>query len=202
MALRVSGKNIDIGEALRARLTERVSEVLGKYFDGGWSGHFTVSREGSGYRSECMLHLDSGVNLQAQGVDQDVHASADQALERVERRLRRYKERKVRQKERTPPTAEAIAAQSIAAQSYVLSAAPEAESDDELDTLDSWSPTVVAEQTTHLRPLSVADAVVELEITGAPVVVFRHASHGRISVVYRRADGHVGWIDPAMNEAH
>ncbi len=197
MALRVSGKNIDIGEALRARLTERVSEVLGKYFDGGWSGHFTVSREGSGYRAECMLHLDSGVNLQAQGVDQDVHASADQALERIERRLRRYKERKVRVKERTPPMAEAISAQS-----YVLSAAPESEGDDALDTLDSWSPTVVAEQTTHLRPLSVADAVVELEITGAPVVVFRHANHGRISVVYRRADGHVGWIDPAINEAH
>ncbi len=197
MALRVSGKNIDIGEALRARLTERVSEVLGKYFDGGWSGHFTVSREGSGYRSECMLHLDSGVNLQAQGVEQDVHASADSALERIERRLRRYKERKVRVKERTPPMAD-----TIAAQSYVLSAAPESESDEELDTLDSWSPTVVAEQTTHLRPLSVADAVVELEITGAPVVVFRHASHGRISVVYRRTDGHVGWIDPSINEAH
>lgn len=192
MALRVSGKNIDIGEALRERLTQRVSEVLGKYFDGGWSGHVTVSREGTGYRSECMLHLDTGVNLQAQGVDQDVHASADAALERIERRLRRYKERKVRLKERTPPMAQAIAAQS-----YVLSPAPEEESEEQLD---SWSPTVVAEQTTHLRPLSVADAVVELEITGAPVVVFRHAGHGRISVVYRRADGHVGWIDPAADQ--
>lgn len=194
MALRVSGKNIDIGEALRTRLTQRVSEVLEKYYDGGWSGQVTVSREGSGYRSECMLHLDSGVNLQAQGVDQDVHASADMALERIERRLRRYKERKIRQKERTPPMAQAIAAQS-----YVLSPAPEEENE---ETLDAWSPTVVAEQTTHLRPLSVADAVVELEITGAPVVVFRHAGHGRISVVYRRADGHVGWIDPAADHDH
>lgn len=60
MALRVSGKNIDVGEALRHRLSDRITEVLSKYFDGGWSGHVTVAREGSGYRSECMLHLDTG----------------------------------------------------------------------------------------------------------------------------------------------
>ncbi|MFG1345988.1 ribosome-associated translation inhibitor RaiA [Xanthobacter autotrophicus DSM 431] len=191
MALRVSGKNIDVGEALRQRLTERVSEVLAKYFDGGWSGHVTVARDGSGYRSECMLHLDSGVNLQAHGAAQDPNACADSAVEKIEKRLRRYKQRlKGRQ---------AHAANGFAAQSYVLSAAPEAETEDELE---GWSPTVVAEQVTRLRSLSVADAVVELDITGAPVVVFRHAGHGRVSVVYRRPDGHVGWIDPGAEELH
>ncbi|MGE4372421.1 MAG: ribosome-associated translation inhibitor RaiA [Xanthobacter sp.] len=192
MALRVSGKNIDIGDALRERLISRVSDVISKHYDGGWSGHVTVSREGSGYRSECIIHIDTGVNLQAQGTDTDPHASADAAVDRIERRLRRYKERKLRIKERTPPTA------SIAAQAYVLSSAPESETD---DVPDSWSPTVVAEAPTHLRTLSVADAVVELEITGAPVVVFRHASHGRLGVVYRRADGNVGWIEPS-DQAH
>ena len=93
MALRVSGKNIDVGEALRLRLTERVSEVLAKYFDGGWSGHVTVSRDGSGYRSECLLHLDSGVNLQAHGSAQDANSCADSAVEKIEKRLRRYKQR-------------------------------------------------------------------------------------------------------------
>lgn len=188
MALRVSGKNIDVGEALRTRLSDRVSEVIGKYFDGGWSGHVTVSRDGSGYRSECMLHLDSGVNLQAQGNAHDANASADAALEKVEKRLRRYKQRmKDRQGHGNGNGA-------LAAQAYVLEAAPTDETDEELS---GWSPTVVAEQVTRLRELTVADAVLELEITGAPVVVFRNAGHGRMSVVYRRPDGHVGWIDPS-----
>ncbi|OYZ68158.1 MAG: ribosomal subunit interface protein, partial [Rhizobiales bacterium 24-66-13] len=89
MALRVSGKNIDIGEALRTRLSDRISEVIGKYFDGGWSGHVTVARDGSGYRSECMLHLDSGVNLQAHGNAHDANSCADAAVDKVEKRLRR-----------------------------------------------------------------------------------------------------------------
>lgn len=197
MALRVSGKNMDVGEALRARLTERVSEVIGKYFDGGWSGHVTVSPEGSGYRSECLLHLDSGVNIQAQGTAQEANACADSAVEKLEKRLRRYKQRKMRLKDRL--SAASVADENSKAQSYILSGVPESETEEELDT---WSPTVVAEQVTRLRTMSVADAVVELDITGAPVVVFRHGGHGRVSVVYRRPDGHVGWIDPSAEEVH
>ncbi|TCT08176.1 ribosome hibernation-promoting factor, HPF/YfiA family [Aquabacter spiritensis] len=189
MALRVSGKNLDVGEALRTRLADRVSEVLGKYFDGGWSGHLTVTREGAGYRSECMLHLDSGVNLQAHGNAHDANACADAAVEKLEKRLRRYKQRLKDRHGHGNGNGNAMTAQA-----YVLAPAPEAETEEELV---GWSPTVVAEQVTALRQLSVADAVVELEITGAPVVVFRHAGHGRMSVVYRRPDGHVGWIDPA-----
>ncbi|MFG1359994.1 ribosome hibernation-promoting factor, HPF/YfiA family [Xanthobacter pseudotagetidis] len=188
MALRVSGKNIDVGEALRQRLTDRLSEVVAKYFDGGWSGHVTVAREGSGYRSECMLHLDSGVNLQAHGSEQEANASADTAVEKIEKRLRRYKQRI---KDRHVHSGNGATG---AAQSYILAPVPESETE---EALEGWSPTVVAEQVTRLRSLSVADAVLELDITGAPVVVFRHASHGRVSVVYRRPDGHVGWIDPA-----
>lgn len=192
MALRVSGKNLDVGEALRQRLTERVSDVLAKYFDGGWSGHITVSREGSGFRSECMLHLDSGVDLQAHGNGHEANACADAAVEKIEKRLRRYKHR-LKDRHAAPVDP------GFAAQSYILSPVPEETVEPELS---GWSPTVVAERMTRLPTLSVADAVVELDITGAPVVVFRHAGHGRVSVVYRRADGHVGWIDPSAEETH
>lgn len=191
MALRVSGKNIDVGEALRHRLSDRITEVLSKYFDGGWSGHVTVAREGSGYKSECMLHLDSGVNLQAHGAAQDANSCADAAIEKIEKRLRRYRQRV---KDRHGHGNAAGANGVFAAQSYVLDM-PEVDAEEE--ELEGWSPTVVAEQATTLRSLSVRDAVVELEITGAPVVVFRHAGHGRVNVVYRRPDGHVGWVDPA-----
>lgn len=94
MAFRVSGKNIDVGEALRARINERIGEAASKYFKGGYSGHATVSKEGFGFRTECALHLDSGVMLEAEGTAADAYASADQAAVRIEKQLRRYKRRR------------------------------------------------------------------------------------------------------------
>src|SRR5205807_4391713 len=93
MPFRVSGKNIDIGEALRVRVNERVVEATSKYFDGGFSGHVTIGKEGFGFRTECVIHLDSGTLLEAEALAADAYASADQAALRIEKRLRRYKRR-------------------------------------------------------------------------------------------------------------
>ena len=93
MPFRVSGKNIDVGEALWGRINDRIAEAMGKYFDGGYSGHVTVAREGFGFRTECAIHLDSKITLHAEGQAADAYASADQAALRVERRLRRYHRR-------------------------------------------------------------------------------------------------------------
>ena len=93
MPFRVSGKNIDIGEALRERVNARVAEALAKYFDGGYSGHVTIGKDGFGFRTECVIHLDSGIVLQAEAMAADAYASADQAAMRIEKRLRRYKRR-------------------------------------------------------------------------------------------------------------
>jgi ribosomal subunit interface protein len=94
MAFRVSGKNIDLGEALRARIDSRVSEATAKYFDGGFSGHATVSKDGFGFRTECVIHLDSGIVLEVDAFAPDAYASADEAGLRIEKRLRRYKRRR------------------------------------------------------------------------------------------------------------
>src|ERR1041384_1346944 len=93
MPFRISGKNLDIGEALRERVSARVVEALSKYFDGGYSGHVTVEKEGFGFRTECAIHLDSGITLHTEANAADAYASADQAALRIERRLRRYKRR-------------------------------------------------------------------------------------------------------------
>src|SRR5579872_5472372 len=93
MTFRVSGKNIDVGEALRSRINGRVVDATEKYFDGGFSGHVTVSKEGFGFRSECVIHLDSGMVLEADALAADAYASADQVAARIEKRLRRYKRR-------------------------------------------------------------------------------------------------------------
>jgi ribosomal subunit interface protein len=193
MPFRVSGRNIEVGDALRERISARVFEALKKYFDGGFSGHVTVGREGFGFRTECVVHLDSGVVLRAESTAADAYLSADQAAENMEKRLRRYHHRlkdyraAERQDGRSPPSAAAIDARS-----YVISA-PEPEGEEEVT---EFNPVIIAESTTALKQLSVSEAVMELDMTGAPVMVFRHAGHGRINLVYRRADGNVGWIDP------
>jgi len=185
MPFRVSGKNIDIGEALRLRVGERVAEAMAKFFDGGYSGHATIGKEGFGFRTECAVHLDSGITLHADGMAADAYASADEAASRIEKRLRRYKGR-------LKGHANGDGGAAADAQSYVI-VAPDHEADEEIT---EFNPVVIAESTTTLERLSVSDAVMELDMTGAPVVIFRHAAHGRVNIVYRRADGNVGWVDP------
>jgi ribosomal subunit interface protein len=199
MPLRVSGRNIDVGEALRARINARVTEATAKYFDGGFSGHVTVGKEGFGFRTECVIHLDSGIVLESDALAADAYASADQAAMRLEKRLRRYKRRlKDHQAARADgqATDQATDRMAIDAPSYVI-AAPAHE-----EEVAEWNPVIIAESTTTLKRLSVSEAVMELDMTGVPVVVFRHAGHGRVNLVYRRADGHIGWVDPPTIETN
>jgi ribosomal subunit interface protein len=185
--LRVSGKSVDVGDSLRQRVTEKVTEALVKYFDHGWSGHVTISREGSGFRADCVLHLDSGTILEAHGGAQDAINAADDAVIKIEKRLRRYKRRL---KDRTT-TMRAREAEQFTA-NYVIEA-PDVEAEEQ----EGWSPVTIAESTAALPELSVRDAIAELDLTGAPVIVFRHAGNGDINIVYRRPDGNIGWIDPS-----
>jgi len=190
MTIRVSGKSISIGEALRERVSDRTDEVLRKYFEGNYSGHFTIGKDKVGFRTDCALHLDSGITLEAESTASDAYASADQAIEQIEKRLRRYKSRL---KDRSQRKA-AAASQDLAtldAASYVI----ESPGDDDQE-ITAYNPVVIAESTTSLRRLSVSEAVMELDFTGVAVIVFLHATNGRVNVIYRRPDGNVGWIDP------
>jgi ribosomal subunit interface protein len=194
MTLRISGKSISVGEALRSRVSERTDEVLRKYFDGNYSGHITLSKDGFGFRTDCALHLDSGVVLEADSSAGDAYASADQALLMIEKRLRRYKSRLKDRSARKTHAANAAFAEMEApvldAPAYVIEAPAH---DEESDT---YNPVIIAETTKSLKRLSVSEAVQELDLTGANCLVFQHGSSGRVNVIYRRADGNVGWVDP------
>lgn len=190
MTLRVSGKNIDIGDALRTQVDERLAAAIGKYAEGAtYNGHVTVAKDGAGFRTDAVVHLSSGVTIEAHGNAHDAYASFNETAERIEKRLRRYK-RRLRDNHHGHGNANGRAAPDPMP-SYVIEA-PGEDYEDE----GEFHPVVVAESTASLHRLAVADAVLELDMTGAPVVVFRHAGHGRVNVVYRRRDGTIGWVDP------
>ena len=186
MTIRVSGKNLDIGDSLRSQVEARVSAALAKYSDGSGSGHVTVARDGFGFRTECVINLGSGTMLESSGIAADAYASFDQSALRIEKRLRRYKRRI---KDRLGDGRKGSGIESAYA---ILEAPPD---DQEVEPAE-YHPVVIAETTRPLDRMTVSDAVIELDLTGAPIIVFRHASHGRVNVVYRRSDGHVGWVDP------
>lgn len=188
MSLRISGKNIEIGDAFRSHVEERVGATLSKYFDGGFSGRVVLERDGAGYRVDCALHLDSGVDLKSEGHGHDIYPTFEQAAERIDKQLRRYKRRL---KDHHAEGRNGAAADE--ASYVVLAATPDAEE----EIAPDYSPVVIAEQSTRLRTLSVSGAVMAMDLTNAPVLVFRHAGHGGVNVVYRRQDGNIGWIDPA-----
>ena len=174
MTLRVSGKSISIGEALRDRVSERTDEVLRKYFDGNYSGHITLSKDGFGFRTDCALHLDSGITLESDSMAADAYASADQALLLIEKRLRRYKSRLKDRSARKSYAATAALSDlngvDLDAPSYVIEA-PSHE-----DDVNEFNPVIIAEATTSLKRYSVSEAVMELDLTGAPVMVFQHGA--------------------------
>jgi ribosomal subunit interface protein len=190
MTLRVSGKNMDVGDALRGKAEDHFASVVGKYFDGGYDGHLTLSPDGIGYRADCVVHLDSGAVLQASALGGDATSAYEIMATNIEKRLRRYN-RKLKSHRKG---LDEDGLDSVTAQYTVFG------SSDTIDELDEdYAPPVVAESTKSLRQMSVEEAVMELDFSGQQVVMFRHAGHGGLNVVYRRADGNIGWIDPALS---
>lgn len=184
MTVRVSGKNLTIGEALQDHARARIAAAVNRYFDGPISGHVTIETEGSGYRSDMTLHLQSGVTLQVDGRAHEPYPCFDQTVDKLERRLRRYKSRL---RDRHP--AANLGSLPLMAERTIEQPPDE---DEEIE----YNPVVVAETKSPLKPMSVAAAVTDLDLSGAPVLVFRHSGSGHVNIVYRRPDGHIGWIDP------
>ncbi len=191
MQVQVSGKHVAVGEALRARISDEIQGSIGKYFERGGDADVVLSRDGHGFRIDCRVSLASGQQLEAHGLGGDAHGAFDQALSKIETRIRRYK----RRLKSHSPAAEAKASEM--ARAYVLRPP---EGDEDLEDWDESSPPpaamVIAESEAEVRPMTVSMAVMQLDLTEQPAIVFRNAAHGGLSVVYRRGDGNIGWIDP------
>jgi ribosomal subunit interface protein len=194
MRVLVTGKNFDIGESLRSHVEQRLEQVASRYFDGAVTGHITMEKQRAQFHTECTLHLATGLVLQAHGEANEPYISFDGAAEHLEKRLRRYKQRlKHHHKNRREPVRHEAAA------SYVL--APTSDDEGSAAGNGDLNPVVIAESASSVPELSVGEAVLQLDLSSGPFVFFRNARDGTLNVVYRRADGNIGWIDPSSRKA-
>ncbi len=195
MAIQITGKNIDVGGAFQSYVSERIDQVIGKYVDGEIAGHVRVQKERNFFRTDCSITLRSGLILQSHGESTDAYASADAAIEKLEKRLRRYRRRL--KNHHAHHTSQSVREEgALTAADYVV----EASDADEAGAADG-APVIIAETQRAIRELPVSDAVMEMDLADQPFLVFRNAGHGEINIVYRREDGNIGWIDPAVTRA-
>jgi ribosomal subunit interface protein len=201
MRVQVSGRHVDVGDALRTRIDDELTGSIGRYFDRGGDAEVVVGRDGHAFKVDCAVTLATGQHLISQGSGGDAHGAFTQALAKIETRIRRYKQRL------KSHTSAASARAAETASLYVLrgdalrgdTAADEDWEDEDWRAGEGGGPPaamVIAETEAPLKTMTVSMAVIELDLTESQAIVFRNAAHGGLSVVYRRTDGNIGWVDP------
>lgn len=189
MRYQITGKQIDVGEALQTHVRTELGTVLEKYSQRPTDATVVFSKSGHEYVCESTVHLSSGLTAAAKGHATEIYAAFDACAQKMDKQLRRYKRRlKDHHKDRTEPV------EVSGASTYIL--ASEQDGSDDYNEPETLQPIIVAEMQTRIPSLSVGEAVMQMELAGAPVLVFRNDKKDGVNVVYRREDGNIGWIDP------
>ena len=195
MQITVAGKQVETGEALKTHVRDSLAIVARKYFDHALEASVTFRRDAKGHAFVCDINLKAGRNLfmRGEGEGTDAHKAFEEASEHVAKRLRRYRRRvndhaRSLASEREPELGEAV-------RQVTLRDAPE-ETPVETDEPASDNPAVIAETQSDIERLTVGEAVMRMDLAHVPVLMFRNRASGALNVVYRRADGNIGWIDP------
>jgi len=188
MRYQISGHQIDIGDALQSHVKTELDSAVGKYAERPTDATVIFSRNAHEYACEAVVHLSTGLTAQAKAHATEIYAAFDSCAEKMEKQLRRYK-RRLKDHHRTRKEPVEVSA----APSYILARSEEV---DEASEPESLQPMIIAEMETRVPALSVGEAVMQMELAGAPILVFRNEGHNGVNVVYRRDDGNIGWIDP------
>ena len=190
MRYQISGKQIDIGEALQTHVKAELGEVVDKYAQRPTEVVVFFSRVAHEFTCETTLHLSTGLNAQAKGHATEIYAAFESCREKMDKQLRRYKRRlRNHHKDRAQPV------EFDGGSSYILAASNDREDHEDAEP-DTLQPIVIAEMETKIPSITVGEAVMQLELAGHRMLVFRNEGHGGVNVVYRRDDGNIGWIDP------
>jgi len=190
MQLTVQGKQMDLGDALRAHVSEKLEDINAKYFNRAIDATVTFAKEGHSFiRNHISIRIGKDIMVMADAVDADPYAAFDHAAVKVAKQMRRYKNRLRNHHQRTD---EVVAFQ---ARDYVIESGS-ADGEAHPAAEDDHTPVVIAEMATTIQTMAVADAVMRLDLSGLPALLFRNASHDGLNMVYRRSDGNIGWVDP------
>jgi len=193
MQLSVKGQHVDVGDALRDYVEEKLEALKQKYFNRVTDAAVTFSRDGHYlFKSHVAFHVGHGVKVQATGESEDAHAAFDEAASRVAKQLGRYKDRLRDHHERLDKSPEA---EFINARDYLLQSEPE----DAPETMKQTDHVIVAEEATAIQSMSVSEAVMRMDLADQDFMLFKNAKSDELNVVYRRSDGNIGWIDPATS---
>jgi ribosomal subunit interface protein len=197
MRLRVTGRNIDVGDALRSRIEQDLTDGISRYITRDGEGLVTITKERHLYIVEIQIHLDSGITLEAKGEAGDAHPAFDAALAKIEKRVRRYK-RKLKDHH---AVSRSVTSQIEASYSVIVASDEDDDQDDAAAAESGDAPVVIAETSRSVKTMAVSTAVLQLEVSEQPALMFRNPSTGSLNMVYRRADGNIGWLDPGTSEA-
>ena len=185
MTIQIAGRHLNIGDALQERISDGLEAAVTKYFDRSFDANVTVEKRGHEVITECNVHLPSGIVLQSTGAATDPYASLEDSLDKMEKRVRRYHRRLKDHHKRTPLPSEP-------ANAFIIKSAEDAVPEDKGE-----APLIVAESASDVKTMSVSEAVMQLELSDTPAVLFRNVKHSGLNMVYRREDGNIGWVDPA-----
>ncbi|MDR2857059.1 MAG: ribosome-associated translation inhibitor RaiA [Novosphingobium sp.] len=188
MDIRIAGHQMDTGEALQRHAHERLGAIVGKYFSRALSSSVTFGRApGGAFRCDIVTHVMQGLVLKGAGIAQDAHLALDQAAEKIDKQLRRYKRRL---HDRHEQIAHAQREEEAA---YVIFEEPGAEAEE----VTADAPVVIAETRVDVPEATVSDAVMMLDLRNTNALLFKNAGTGRHNMVYRRGDGSIGWVEPS-----
>ncbi|RMF12166.1 MAG: ribosome-associated translation inhibitor RaiA [Alphaproteobacteria bacterium] len=192
MQITVTGKNIDVGDALRTHIENRLGQGLVKFFNDTHEATVTLTKERYLFRADCTVHAGHDLYLQSHGEADDIYAAFDAAADKLEKRLRRYKRRLTDHHKKRVERAE----EEWRVAAYVI--AGDAQEDDDLEAHGEGGdePIIIAETTTAIPEMTVGEAVMRMDLAEQPAFMFRNSAHGGVNVVYRRPDGNIGWVDP------
>jgi ribosomal subunit interface protein len=192
MQVTITGKQLDVGDFLRSRVEAVTAEIVEKYFDKALEAHVVFCRERHLVRADLSVHPNRGMVIQSSGASPDAYAAFDEAAERLNKRLRRYK-RRLRNRHGRGKDGPALET----ATDYVLAESGEGEAEPSLED----KPLVIAEMKTSIPRLSVSEAVMQLDLGDLPALLFRNSAQGNLNLIYRRHDGNIGWVDPDFTAA-
>ncbi len=186
MAVVISGKQMDLGNSLKSHIENDIMATVSRYIDGDIDATVTVSKDTHVFRTDIQIHVGKHIDVHANGNDADAHKSVEVALSKLDAQIRRYKTRLVnlrRKKEDHPKIVETV-------QKFIVQRQEEDSSED--------NPIVIAEVPKEILTLTVGDAVMKMDLSEYPVLVFKNAANGQLNVVYKRPDNNIGWIDPSL----